>query len=150
MTTQPDGGQQRTEQGTGPVGQTGVPAQGQGPGESPGAAGAEAPAAPSPTPEELAGLSAEDAAALRELARKRDVARRRIEARRKLVSDVVAYLVINAFFIGIWAVTGRGYFWPGWVLAGWGIFLALHIFEVVRRDITDADIDAELRRHPNG
>lgn len=149
MTTQPDGGQQQTEQATGPVGQTGVPAQGAAPGESPRSA-EEASAAPSPTPEQLAGLSAEDAAALRELARRREVARRRIEARRKLVSDVVAYLVINAFFIGIWAVTGRGYFWPGWVLAGWGIFLALHIFEVVRRDITDADIDAELRRHPNG
>ena len=39
------------------------------------------------------------------------------------LSDTFAYVVINAFLIGVWAVTGAGYFWPGWVLAGWGVGL---------------------------
>ena len=33
--------------------------------------------------------------------------------------------MVNAFLIGVWALTGHGYFWPAWVLGGWGIGLAL-------------------------
>jgi len=74
-------------------------------------------------------------------------ARKRLEARRGFMSDAVAYVVINAFLIGIWAFTGAGYFWPAWVLAAWGAGLVLHAWDVfVRRPITDADIDDELRR----
>jgi hypothetical protein len=38
--------------------------------------------------------------------------------RRNLANGLVAYVVINAFLVGIWATTGQGYFWPGWVLGG--------------------------------
>jgi fatty acid desaturase len=77
----------------------------------------------------------------------RAAARRQAERRRKLGADVVAYVVINAFLVGVWAVTGAGYFWPGWVLAGWGVLLVLTVFDVlVRRPVTDKDVDAELRR----
>jgi hypothetical protein len=38
---------------------------------------------------------------------------------------VVAYLVINAFLIAIWAMSGFGYFWPGWARGGWGALLLL-------------------------
>ena len=47
-------------------------------------------------------------------------ARKRLEKQRKFRSDVLAYTVINALLIVVWAVTGFGYFWPGWVLGGWG------------------------------
>ena len=77
----------------------------------------------------------------------RERARQRVQARRDFASHVVAYIVINAFLVGAWALTGGGYFWPAWVLAGWGAGLALHAWDVfVRRPITDADVDAELRR----
>ena len=36
------------------------------------------------------------------------------------------YLVVSAFLIFIWAFTSRGYFWPAWPMAGWGIAIALH------------------------
>lgn len=79
----------------------------------------------------------------------REWARRQVEKKRKLYADLVGYLVINAFLVGIWAVTGFGYFWPGWVLAGWGVLLLLGAWNVYRaRPITEADIDRELhRRH---
>ncbi len=77
----------------------------------------------------------------------REVARKRVEKRQKLRGDFVAYVVINAFLVGVWAITDRGYFWPGWVLAGWGVFLLLDAWNVYfRRPISEADIDRELRR----
>jgi hypothetical protein len=78
----------------------------------------------------------------------RDAARRRVQARRDFTSHLVAYVVINAFLVGVWAITGAGYFWPIWVIGGWGIGLVLHAWDVfLRRPVTDADIDDELRRH---
>src|SRR5579864_6288074 len=78
-------------------------------------------------------------------------ARQRLERQRKFRGDLVAYAVINAFLVVVWAVTGAGYFWPVWVLGGWGIGLVLHAWDVfVRRPVTEADIDVELRRHSGG
>lgn len=77
----------------------------------------------------------------------REQARQRVQARRDLVTHVVVYVVVNAFLVGAWAMTGAGYFWPGWILAGWGIGLVLHAWDVLwRRPVTDADIDAEISR----
>jgi hypothetical protein len=74
-------------------------------------------------------------------------ARKRVTARRDFASHLVAYLVINGFLVFVWAVTGAGYFWPVWILAGWGIGLVLHAWDTfVRRPVTDADVEAELRR----
>jgi 2TM domain len=77
-------------------------------------------------------------------------ARRRVTERRDFGAHLVAYLVVNAGLILIWAVTGAGYFWPAWVLGSWGIGLVLHGWDAfLRRPVTDADIEAELRRqHP--
>lgn len=75
-------------------------------------------------------------------------ARRRVADRRDFGSHVVAYVVVNAFLILVWVVTGSGYFWPAWVLGAWGIGLVLHAWETFgRRPVTDADVEAELRRH---
>jgi fatty acid desaturase len=79
-------------------------------------------------------------------ASQRAEARKRIERRRNLQGGVVAYVVINAFLVGVWAVTGAGYFWPGWVLAGWGVAMLLGVWSYLRGGITDADIERELRR----
>jgi 2TM domain len=59
--------------------------------------------------------------------------------------DFLAYVVINAFLVVVWAVTGAGYFWPGWVLAGWGVLLLLDAWDVYyRKPLTEADIGREL------
>ncbi len=77
-----------------------------------------------------------------------DAARQQVQARRDFGSHVVAYVVINAFLVVVWAVTGAGYFWPVWVLAGWGFGLVLQGWDVfLRRPVTEPDVDAELGRH---
>ena len=77
----------------------------------------------------------------------RENARARLQKRRDLGAHAVAYVVVNAMLIGIWAVTGAGYFWPAWVLLGWGAGLALNTWEVfLRRPITEADVERELER----
>ena len=74
-------------------------------------------------------------------------ARSRAIRKRKFRGDLVGYLAINAFLIGVWAVSGFGYFWPGWVLAAWGVFLVLDAWEIFyHRDVTEEDIQREMRR----
>lgn len=74
-------------------------------------------------------------------------AKKRVTARRDFAGHVVSYVVVNSFLVLVWAVTGAGYFWPIWLLAGWGIGVVLHAWDAFfRRPVTDADIDAELHR----
>jgi hypothetical protein len=77
----------------------------------------------------------------------RSLARQRVQKRRDFGAHVVVYLLINAMLIGIWAATGSGYFWPAWVLLGWGVALVLNAWDVFfRRPVTEADVDRELAR----
>ena len=80
--------------------------------------------------------------------RERKEAYKRIRAKRGLATHAVSYVVVNAFLLLVWWVTTPGgYFWPVWVLGGWGIGLALNAWEVLgRRPISEEDVDRELRR----
>ncbi len=76
-----------------------------------------------------------------------EAARKRVERKRKFRSDLAAYVVINACLIGAWAVNGFGYFWPGWVLAGWGVALLLDAWNVFfQQPISPDDIERELHK----
>jgi len=78
----------------------------------------------------------------------RKQAEARVRKRRDLGAHVVVYVVVNAMLIGIWAISGAGYFWPAWVLLGWGVGLVLNVWDVFfRRPITEADIDREMKRN---
>lgn len=77
----------------------------------------------------------------------REWARARVERKHKLRGDVVAYGVVNAALVVAWAVTGAGYFWPGWVLGGWAVLLLLDALGLrLHHPVTEAEIDGELRR----
>jgi hypothetical protein len=72
---------------------------------------------------------------------------KRVESKRALVSHAVSYVVVNSFLVAIWLLSGAGHFWPGWIIAGWGVGLVLNVWDTYwRRPITEADVEAEIRR----
>ena len=75
---------------------------------------------------------------------RRDAATKRIKAKRRFTNNLVGYVVINAFLVGVWALTGGGSFWPVWGLLGGGVLLALFGWSAYRR--TKAISDEEIRR----
>jgi hypothetical protein len=78
----------------------------------------------------------------------REAARRHVRDRRHFTRDVMAYLVINAALIALWAANGAGYFWPAWVLAIGGVVLLFRAWDTfARRPMTEDDIEAEMQRH---
>ena len=48
-------------------------------------------------------------------------ARRTAEARYGFRWNLAFYIVVNALLIGIWYFVSHGFFWPVFVLGGWGI-----------------------------
>ncbi len=78
----------------------------------------------------------------------RQQAIRQLKRKQEFWRQLFTYGVVNAFLIGIWYfVSGRGYFWPGWVLLGWGIGLAIFAWDVFgRRGITEDDVKREMDR----
>ncbi|NPV59212.1 MAG: 2TM domain-containing protein [Actinobacteria bacterium] len=58
----------------------------------------------------------------------REKAEKRVSERIALLSHLGSFVIINAFLVLIWALTGRGYPWFIWVMVGWGVGLAMHAF----------------------
>lgn len=79
---------------------------------------------------------------------RRNAALERLKNKRGFWQNVIAYVVINGFLVIVWAVTGAGYFWPVWVMAGWGVGLVLHGWNAFFvKPITEADIEREMRNN---
>jgi len=77
----------------------------------------------------------------------RDAALRRLKKQRDFSSHVVSYVIVNVVLVVIWYFSGRGYFWPMWVMIGWGIGVAFNAYDVYgRREITEEDIRREIER----
>lgn len=80
---------------------------------------------------------------------KREAAIARLKSKREFFSHLSAYVVVNGFLVGIWAMTqgsGGGYFWPMWPMAGWGIGLVLHGWETFRPPISETAIQREMEK----
>jgi len=78
---------------------------------------------------------------------KREAAIKRLEAKRGFNIHLSLFVAVNGLLVIIWAVSGRGYFWPIWPILGWGIAVALHGWTIYyQRPITEEDIRKEMER----
>ena len=74
----------------------------------------------------------------------------RLRRRRGLITHAAVFAVVQLALMVIWVVTGFGeYFWPGWTMFVWGIFLALHAsLALLRQPISDSAVAVAAARHP--
>ncbi|WP_380166278.1 2TM domain-containing protein [Jannaschia sp. R86511] len=70
----------------------------------------------------------------------------RLENRTDLRTHLLTYVLVISMLIGIWAMSGGGFFWPFYPMAGWGVGLALHAYGVWSTAPTEAQVRAELQR----
>ena len=82
----------------------------------------------------------------------RSLAHKRIKARNDFYSYLLIWIAVSVVVTVVWALSGLGYFWPGWVIAGMGIaalFQAIGVFGPSSR-ISEQRIDAEVERLKKG
>jgi hypothetical protein len=78
----------------------------------------------------------------------RDQAVASIKRKRGFKQTLLAYVVVNVGLVIVWAATGAGYFWPIWVIGGWGIGLAFQAYDAYGRNraISEDEISGEMQR----
>ena len=73
-------------------------------------------------------------------------AQKRLKAKRDLKGHVLAYVLINLAFVGVWYLAGGGFFWPVFIIVGWGIGLAFNIYDVLSPEPGPDEVRAEMER----
>lgn len=79
----------------------------------------------------------------------RDQAVQSLKRKRDFKVHVLMYLLINAFLVVIWAVSrdGGDFFWPIFVIVGWGIGVIANAWDVYgRKPISEDEIRREQDR----
>ena len=81
----------------------------------------------------------------------REAARRNLKARNDFKVMLAIFATITVLLVAIWffSTEGDGYFWPIWPILGFiiaSVFAGLDAYGVTRRQITEADVDAEIAR----
>jgi len=76
---------------------------------------------------------------------RREAAVKRVKAKRDFRTHAATYVIVNAMLVGVWALSGAGYFWPIWVIAAWGVGLALNAWAVYfEKPISEDEIRREM------
>jgi hypothetical protein len=80
----------------------------------------------------------------------RNQIRKRLKKQQEFKQYLTVWLGVSALVTFIWFITTpTGYFWPVWPIFGMGIgafFQWREAYSEPPREITDADIDAEIQR----
>jgi len=76
---------------------------------------------------------------------RREVASARLRARRNFANQVVAYLGVNVALLVVWLLGGGGFYWPVFVMLGWGAALAAQAWSRFgATPITEGDVEREV------
>jgi len=70
----------------------------------------------------------------------------RLTEKRDFRKHALVYCAVNVLLVVVWAASGGGYFWPIWVIAGWGVGLAAHAWQIHGQEpISEEDIIEEMQ-----
>lgn len=71
----------------------------------------------------------------------------RLKKKADFRTHLLIYLLVNGVIVLIWALTGSGFFWPLFVIAGWGIGLGANAVDTYLVDTpSEAQIESEMER----
>ena len=77
----------------------------------------------------------------------REQAITQLKKKRDFRTHIFIYVLVNVMLVVIWAVTGAGFFWPVFVIFGWGIGVAANAWDVyARKPISEDEIRRETER----
>jgi len=71
---------------------------------------------------------------------------KRLEDKRGLAAHTLAYVSVNLLLVAIWYATGASFFWPVFIIFGWGIGLAFNAWDVYSPPAGEQQIQAEMQR----
>ena len=63
----------------------------------------------------------------------REQAIARLKRKDEFARHLLAYVLVNGLVVLIWALTGHGFFWPGFLMAAWGVGLVFHAWDTFGR-----------------
>ena len=78
----------------------------------------------------------------------RSQALRQLRKKKDFKVHLLIYVLVNAFLVTVWAMTGVGFFWPAFILGGWGIGLVANAWDAYGGgDVpTEGEIEHEMER----
>lgn len=77
----------------------------------------------------------------------RDLAVKRLRKQHDFKIHLLIYVLVNAFLVVIWSMSGTGFFWPVFPIFGWGIGVAANAFDAYGRETpTESQITREMDR----
>ena len=77
----------------------------------------------------------------------RERAVKRLRQKSEFKAHLISYLLVNGFLVVLWAtLAGGGFFWPMFPIAGWGIGVFFHGWDVYRAEPSEDQIRKEMQR----
>ena len=72
-----------------------------------------------------------------------------LQRKRAFKQSALSYVLVNALLVVIWAIDGTDkFFWPIFVIGGWGTFLAIQAWAAYgpSEEIKEDEISSEMER----
>lgn len=79
----------------------------------------------------------------------RHAAEKRLRSQSAFKRTAGIFVIVWIILVGVWLLSGRGYFWPAWVILGMGIglvFMGWNAFGPRDAGPTSQQIDDEVRK----
>lgn len=64
----------------------------------------------------------------------RERALRRLRKKHEFHVHLVIYLMVNTMIVVVWAMTSHGFFWPIFILVGWGVGVVANAWDAYGGD----------------